>query len=172
MNDGTIIIGTKVDTSGVKEGIEDIKEEVTKADFVDELEKKTGGIKGIFSSIASKIASAFKTIGGAIKIILAGLLKFIGYFLVLAPLVILIGGLFYIIIKALEKVGDEHSEIAQKVQYIAFVINQALAPAIEGVANFIAKVLNFILDGIIKIIAYIGYIVKFLTGFNIFKSRI
>lgn len=170
MNDGTITIGTKVDTSGVDEGLNEIEAKVEKKDFTDKLSGKFDKLNSKFSSLGSVLGKAFKGLSGILKVLLGLALKIVGTILAVAPFITLIIGAVYVVSQAIDKVRKENTEIAQKVQYIVFVINQALAPAIEGVANFIAKVVNFVLNSVIKIIAYIGYIVKFLTGINIFKN--
>ena len=169
--DAYLVLGTKVDKSGLEEGIKDIKDEVESEDLKPKLDievSKTS--KKSIKSFLKDLGKGFLQIGKIIISAFTWLIKAIATGILLG---VLVGGVLaigYSIVAAFAKVLEENKEIIAKVKYIGFAIKQALQPLIDFFANVLSAVLNWVLDVVLEILAIIGRIIWMITGYNIFKN--
>ena len=130
---GKIVVGTKIDTKGIDEGLKDIDKKVTAHDVSQSFNKGLGKVKGIIKGLASSIAGIFSkglsVVGGVIK----GIIGTIGSILTVVKLTIasigkamlkitlasmglsatlgVVGLVAGILVKAFKKVGEENKEL-------------------------------------------------------------
>ena len=163
--DGYVIISTELDTTGVDEGIEEIKSEYDNETLNLNLDKNNKFLKSI-SNISKKIgksflnisASSFKFLGNIIKVV--GKLGLIGGILGIVALV----GLG--ISKAFDEAIQKDEELASKLEYLKF----AMKSAFENIGSALVNVFKWLIDRLMDIMAILGGIIKLITGFNIFSK--
>lgn len=165
--DGKVIIGTEIDTSGVDKGLNEIDKKVKMKDFTDKISKGLSKISDVVKGIFSAIGSVVGTILTIAKTLVSVIARLIIATTVIAGIIGAIVLVGVIIIKAFSKVAEEHQEIISNIKYLIFIISQALAPAVNSVANVIASSINWILNLLAKVLTYIAYIIKAWFGINI-----
>lgn len=173
--DGYVIIGTVLDTEGLDDGIEDMQKESKLKTFINSISSKFKqmfanskkltkklGLDKIGKKIAQLGVIAIKTMSSVLLsaakfgIVFLGALGVIG--LIIAGLAIVAG--------AVKKVGEEHKELKEQLQYIIFAIKTALQPAIDWFADKLVKIIQFL----IKILTYAMALANVLAGRNLFEK--
>lgn len=167
--DGKVIIGTKIDTEGLEEGLDEVKDIVDDEDIeikpdidTKDVEKKADTLGEKFSNALSKgfgkvgkvISVLIKGLSGAL---LVGILAVIGSVLVLAA--------------ALSKLTKDNEEINQQWQEIKNTMSNALSQIGSALANIFLPVIQSILNGLRTMIQYLGYILKAWFGIDIYAKK-
>ena len=189
---GKIVVGTKIDTKGIDEGLKEIDKKVTAHDVSQSFNKGLGKVKGIIKNLASAIAGIFSkglsVVGGVIK----GIIGTIGSILTVVKLTIasigkamlkitlasmglsatlgVVGLVAGILVKAFKKVGEENKELISNIKYLVYVIGEALAPVSNAVANMISQSIKNIINLLAKVITYVAYIINAWFGINILAN--
>ncbi len=171
-NDGVVIIGTEIDTSGVEKGLDDIEDIVKKEDIdidldldVGETEKKVSKIGGALNKVVSKVGGGFGKIvssftsglGGAA---MASILAILG---VIILAVKIITDAFKNLTTNNEKMKEQWTEIKNTVSNMMTQIGNALAQLLQ-------PLIQWILDAIQKIVQYVGYLLKAWFNIDIFTK--
>lgn len=166
--DGTLIIKTEVDNSGVDEGIEEIKDIVEDEDIeidpdidTKDIEKKTSTAgKGIAKILGKSFGSIGKIIGVIVEGLSVGLLIAVGAVL---GIVLLIAGAF-------SKLTKENEEINKQWTEIKNTMSNALSQIGTAIANVFLPVVQKILNFLKTMIQYIGFILKAWFGIDIYAK--
>lgn len=186
---GKIVVGTKIDTKGIDEGLKEIDKKVTAHDVSQSFNKGLGKVKGVIKNLASSIAGIFSkglsVVGGVVK----GIIGTIGSILTVVKVTIasigkamlkitlasmgmsatlgVVGLVAGILVKAFKKVGEENKELISNIKYLVYVIGEALAPVSNAVANMISQSIKNIINLLAKVITYVAYIINAWFGINI-----
>ena len=189
---GKIVVGTKIDTKGIDEGLKEIDKKVTAHDVSQSFNKGLGKVKGVIKNLASSIAGIFSkglsVVGGVIK----GIVGAIGSIFTVLKLSIasigkamlkitlasmgmsatlgVVGLVAGILVKAFKKVGEENKELISNIKYLVYVIGEALAPVSSAVANMISQSIKNIINLLAKVITYVAYIINAWFGINILAN--
>lgn len=163
--DGTIIIGTEIDTSGIDDGLENIKDEYDNEIIDIPTDKSSKGLQKILQ-ISKKIGRSFLGISATTT-------KFLGNILTLVTKLGLLGGLIGIvaliglgIARAFKEAIDKDEELENKLEYLKF----AMGSAFENVGNALVNVFKWLIDRVYDLMAILGAVIKLMTGFNIFSK--
>ena len=161
MEVGKLIIKTKIDNSDVDGGVTKLKAK---------LEGISKKISGKFATVLSKGLGKIAEIGGKLGTVFlkvsAGALKIaMSLGVGLGVIGLLVAGAM-ILAKAFKKVFEENEQLKTNLQYIVFAIGKAIEPAVNAVADVLAKIINFL----IKIIQYSVYLINAWFGWNPFKD--
>ena len=158
MEAGEIYIKTRLDNS-----------ELEKKD-IPELESE---LEQVSVKSSSKLATGFSKVGTIAKGLLGTMAKVGSVIVGIVGKLVLVGGLLgglaligTILSEAFKKVFEEDKQVKADLDYMRFVITNALAPAVEFVANGFRQVVEWLK----KALFYIGYIIKAWTGYDIFKN--
>lgn len=152
--DGTVVLGTEIDTTGAKEGIKELE----KMDVTGKFDK----LKGIVGAIGNKMKSVIASVFGVSKAVVSLIAK-------LGIIGVLIGGIVLvakIISDAFRIATEENQELQAQIQYIKFAI-QSIARVL---AETIGKILVWIIKKLNEILGFVGGIIKAITGKNIFEK--
>ena len=189
---GKIVVGTKIDTKGIDEGLKEIDKKVTSHDVSQSFNKGLGKVKGVIKGLASSITGIFSkglsVVGGVVK----GIIGTIGSILTVVKLTIasigkamlkitlasmgmsatlgVVGLVAGILVKAFKKVGEENKELISNIKYLVYVIGEALAPVSNAVANMISQSIKNIINLLAKVITYVAYIINAWFGINILAN--
>ena len=153
MDGGDIVISTILNTLSFEKGLEHLKK--------------------LAKNSAKKIAEIFtnsmalgKGILGIVTGVLNGIGAILGKLILMSPILALItlGGLA--VEQAFKKVTEENQQVITNIKYIIFALKQALEPVINGIANIILKIINFL----IKAVQVVAVLIKMITGKNIFAG--
>lgn len=189
---GKIVVGTKIDTKGIDEGLKEIDKKVTSHDVSQSFNKGLGKVKGIIKNLASSIAGIFSkglsVVGGVVK----GIIGTIGSILTVVKVTIasigkamiritamslglsatlgVVGLVAGILVKAFKKVAEDNKELITNIKYLVYVIGEALAPVSNAVANMISQSIKNIINLLAKVITYVAYIINAWFGINILAN--
>ena len=150
--DGSLTLTTYVDDSGIDEGMK-------------EIEGKAGKATSVFGKIFAKIgrygSGLLKTIGmiGSRVIKLIGAIGGIGLaFSAIIGIVAVLGG-------AISR-AFQSEEVKADMEYIKFVLGQAIQPLVDAIAKIIVKIIGWV----IKLLGFINAISIALFNYNLFIS--
>ena len=189
---GKIVVGTKIDTKGIDEGLKEIDKKVTAHDVSQSFNKGLGKVKGVIKGLASSIAGIFSkglsVVGGVVK----GIIGTIGSILTVVKVTIasigkamiritamslglsatlgVVGLVAGILVKAFKKVAEDNKELITNIKYLVYVIGEALAPVSNAVANMISQSIKNIINLLAKVITYVAYIINAWFGINILAN--
>ncbi len=144
--DGTIVIGTLVDTEGIDQGINDIEKKVTSKGFMDKFSNMFNGIFSKISSSANKITSS---IGKGMSSILKGLgsiFSSIGGIAGIIAKISLLGiiGMILLASNYSETAKTQLQEIGTIVLNLADVLAQLILPIAEVLVNLLYEAVKWI----------------------------
>ena len=189
---GKIVVGTKIDTKGIDEGLKEIDKKVTSHDVSQSFNKGLGKVKGVIKGLASSIAGIFSkglsVVGGVVK----GIIGTIGSILTVVKVTIAsigkamiritamslglsatlgaVGLVAGILVKAFKKVAEDNKDLITNIRYLVYVIGEALAPVSSAVANMISQSIKNIINLLAKVITYVAYIINAWFGINILAN--
>lgn len=189
---GKIVVGTKIDTKGIDEGLKDIDKKVTAHDVSQSFNKGLGKVKGTIKNLASSIVGIFSkglsVVGGVIK----GIIGAIGGILTVVKVTIasigkamlkatlasmgmsatlgVIGLAGMVLVKAFKEVAENNKDLITNIKYLVYVIGEALAPVSNAVANMISQSIKDIINLLAKVITYVAYIINAWFGINILAN--
>lgn len=160
-----LVIETIVNNKGLKKGLEETEKEVEKSD------KKLSNRKGIdFDKALGKAMSLGKGLTKVLSGVAKGFYEITGTAGLLGGLFGSLGALGVIIDKAFEKAFGSSEQFKANLKYIGFVgskmIENFLNPAIEKTSSIIEQIVN----GLVKLLQYLGLILSTITGRNIFAG--
>lgn len=166
--DGKVIIGTEIDTSGVEEGLDEVKDIVDDEDIeikpdVDtkDIEEKTSKLG---NGLAVALSKGFGKVGKVIGVLIKGLSGAL-----LVGILAVIGSVF-VLAAALSKLTKDNEEINQQWQEIKNTMSNALSQIGSALANIFLPVIQSILNGLRTMIQYLGYILKAWFGIDIYAK--
>lgn len=166
--DGTLIIKTEIDNSGVDDGIEEIKDIIDdedieiKPDFdTKDIDKKTNDLGKNISKVLGK---SFGSVGKMVGIIVQGL----GAGLLVALAAAL--GVILLIAAAFAKLNTENEKINEEWTQIKNTMSNALSQIGTAIANIFLPVIEKILSFLKTMIQYLGYVLKAWFGIDIFAK--
>ncbi len=189
---GKIVVGTKIDTKGIDEGLKDIDKKVTAHDVSQSFNKGLSKVKGTIKNLASSITGIFSkglsVVGGVIK----GIIGAIGGILTVVKVTIasigkamlkatlasmglsatlgVIGLAGMVLVKAFKKVAEANKELISNIKYLVYVIGEALSPVTSAVADMISSKIKNIINLLTKVITYVAYIINAWFGINILAN--
>lgn len=114
---------------------------------LDGLKKGLGKIKNTLSNVVSGLA---KSLGGAFSVLLIGAVA---------------TGIF-VLNKALEKLNGDSGQLKANLSYIGFVASKVFENLLTPAINKTAGAVDGLVNGLYKIVVYIGMILEALTGRN------
>lgn len=160
-----LIIETAVNDKGYKKGIKDLYEDVTKDD------KKLSNRKGLdYDKALNKALSLGKGLTSVLNNVAKGFFNITGTIGLLGGALGGLGAIGVILDKAFDRAFGSSEQFKANLQYIGFVaskmIENFLNPAIEKTREIIEKIVN----GLVKIIQYVGYILSAISGRNVFEG--
>lgn len=165
-----LVIETKLDTTGLEEGLEDIKDEYSDEEITMNTEETSKGMEAI-SKITEKIAHNL----GGMTISSA---KFLGNIAGTLTKLGLIGGILGIvaivalgIANSFKNAVEENEELQTKLIYLRLLIQSAMN-AFASAGEFLVKIFSWVIDRAFDVMVILGSIIKLITGINIFASEI
>lgn len=185
--DGKIIIGTKVDTTGVKKGVKDIENIVDDEsismfdtdsdledlgeieDALDDVGDKTKAIGGKFNTVLGNITSKLLGVSRGVGSLIVALVRGLGASGILVAIGSIVG-FIVLIINAIKRATTENEQIISKIQIIKTALKNLYENLLKPIIDIVSVAINKILNGIIKVLGVIGGIIKFITGKDIFKN--
>ena len=163
--EGTLTIGTTLDTTGLEKGIKNAEKEFSneEIDFVSDdqeetinnITKKTSVIGSTITKIASKITGISANI--------IGIIAKVGVIGAIAGIIILAGNA---LAKGFESATKNSTELQAKMEYIKFSIQSAY----DIIGEKLVGIINWIYDRIIDVLGVIGGIIKAIFNVNIFAK--
>lgn len=189
---GKIVVGTKIDTKGIDEGLKDIDKKVTAHDVSQLFSKGLGQVKGLVKNLASSIGNIFSKTVSLVGTVAKGVIGAIGGIFTVVKLILksitksiikitlaslglsatfgAVGIVGALIVKAFKKVGEENNELIANIRYLVYVIGQMLTPVANSTANMISQSIRNIINLLAKVITYVAYIINAWFGINILAN--
>lgn len=165
--DGTITIGTEVDTAGVQDGVKDIKniveEETPELDI--NVDKQSKGMRTILQ-LTKKIGRGFLGISATTAKFLGGIIKLVAKLGLIGGLISIVALVGLGIVSAFTEAIKKDEELETKLQYLKF----AMKSAFEGIGTALVNALKWVIDRVIELIGFVGRIIYLISGVNIFKN--
>lgn len=171
--DGYITIGTKIDTSGVEEGIdkiEDMGDDIQLDLNTNDAEKSTNKIDGILTRIKNKVVGIST---GAAKTLLS-IGQMVAKIAVIGGIVGSIITLFVLLGKGLVdnlKQSEKFNESIAKIKYLIKSIANAIIQVLSPVINFLAGIINSILNTVVRFLTFIATIIQSIFKVNVLGQK-
>lgn len=163
--DAKLIIGTELDTTGLEEGLDEIKDDYDDESIDLNTDETETGLK--------KILNLTKKIGGGLSKAASSSARFVFNLVKTTAKVGAIGALLGVAAlaglglgKAFEQAIEKDEELQAKVEYLKFV----LASAFTSVGSALVNTFKWLIERLYDILGIIGGIIKLLTKFNIFSK--
>lgn len=144
--DGSIIIGTKVDTKGIDTGINDIEKKVNKSSFLSNFSKSFSSVIKNANSGTDKLT---KSLTGGMKSLtrdLSDITEDVGSIGTLIGAISLVG-IIGMVALAASKSEESRAQLEQIATLVTNIINQLaqlLLPIAEEIVNFIYKAISYV----------------------------
>lgn len=167
--DADIIIGTKVDTEGLEEGLDEVKDIVDDEDIEIKPDIDTKDVEKKADTLGEKLSNALSKGFGKVGKVISVLIKGLSGALLVGILAVI--GSVLVLAAALSKLTKDNEEINQQWQEIKNTMSNALSQIGSALANIFLPVIQSILNGLRAMIQYLGYILKAWFGIDIYAKK-
>ena len=167
--DGTVVIGTELDTSGFEKGLKDIKNTDVEEN-VNVIDDKQPNIFKKVLNYTGRIGRKFLGITASSAKFLLNIGKIVASLGAVGALIGVVGLALFGIGKAFQKAIEKNDELRTKIEYLKFVISEGFSKLFASVGQGLVKVIDWLVERLLNIVALIGLIVKKLFKVDMFSE--
>ena len=143
--DGTVVIGTELDTSGFEKGLKDIKNTDVEEN-VNVIDDKQPNIFKKVLNYTGRIGRKFLGITASSAKFLLNIGKIVASLGAVGALIGVVGLALFGIGKAFQKAIEKNDELRTKIEYLKFVISEGFSKLFASVGQGLVKVIDWLVE--------------------------